>query len=48
VPGLSGDEGARRLLGRAPEIECGDLAPGRDVDTAADLEEVRRAAAAVV
>jgi molybdenum cofactor cytidylyltransferase len=48
VPGLSGDEGARRLLAQAPEIECSDLAAGRDVDTAADLEEARRAAAAAV
>ena len=48
ISGLRGDAGARRLLEGAPEIECGDLTAGRDVDTPDDLEEVRRAAAAVV
>lgn len=40
---LTGDEGARRLLSGAAGIECGDLAAGRDIDTAEDLEAARRA-----
>jgi CTP:molybdopterin cytidylyltransferase MocA len=38
---LSGDEGARSLLGAAPLVECGDLGDPRDVDTRQDLEAVR-------
>lgn len=45
---LSGDVGARELLGEGPLIECGDLASGRDVDTTEDLEEMRGATRAVV
>jgi CTP:molybdopterin cytidylyltransferase MocA len=40
-----GDRGARDHLGATPHrlVECGDLATGRDVDTAADLDrEARR------
>jgi molybdenum cofactor cytidylyltransferase len=37
VPELTGDEGARSLLTGTAAIECGDLAAGRDVDTAEDL-----------
>jgi CTP:molybdopterin cytidylyltransferase MocA len=46
---LSGDRGARDLLGDGPEIELGgpeDL--GRDVDTTEDLERMRDEARAVV
>ena len=37
VPALTGDAGARGLLSGAALIECGDLAPGVDVDTVDDL-----------
>jgi len=40
---LSGDRGARALLDGGVHIECGDLASGRDVDTVADLDALRRA-----
>lgn len=46
---LSGDRGARDLLGGGPEIElggAGDL--GRDVDTTEDLERMRNEARAIV
>jgi molybdenum cofactor cytidylyltransferase len=42
IGSLSGDRGARELLGGGPRIECagpGDL--GRDVDTPEDLEVIR-------
>jgi len=45
---LSGDAGARALLGDGPLIECSDLCSGRDVDTVQDLEEIRDEARAVV
>jgi molybdenum cofactor cytidylyltransferase len=45
---LRGDTGARELLGDGSLIECGDLASGRDIDTTKDLEEMHRAARAVV
>jgi molybdenum cofactor cytidylyltransferase len=45
---LRGDTGARELLGAGALVECGDLATGIDVDTWADLEEVRGAARAIV
>ncbi len=48
VPALDGDEGARSLLRAGTEVECGDLADGRDVDTLEDLEAIRREARAVV
>jgi len=48
LAGLHGDRGARDLLEGGEQIECGDLAPGRDVDTTGDLEEVRRATRAVL
>jgi CTP:molybdopterin cytidylyltransferase MocA len=40
---LRGDTGARELLGAGALIECGDLASGRDIDTTADLAELRGA-----
>lgn len=43
-----GDSGARGLLAGGAEIECGDLASGRDIDTIDDLEEMRDAARAVI
>ncbi|HET9718801.1 MAG TPA: nucleotidyltransferase family protein [Solirubrobacteraceae bacterium] len=45
---VQGDTGARRLLEEGPRVECGDLASGLDIDTVADLEEVRNAARASV
>ena len=45
---LTGDRGARGLLGDGPEVECGDLCSGRDVDTREDLEAVRDEARAGV
>jgi molybdenum cofactor cytidylyltransferase len=48
VPGLTGDHGARELLGDAPTIECGQLCCGRDVDTPDDLEAIRDEARAVL
>ena len=45
---LSGDRGARGLLGDGPRIECGDLCSGRDVDTPEDLEAIRDEARAVI
>ncbi len=39
---LHGDRGFRGLLDAATEVECGDLADPRDIDTRADLEVVRR------
>ena len=37
----AGDRGAREVLRGAPMLEVGHLCSGRDVDTPADLEEVR-------
>ncbi len=48
VARLAGDTGARSLLRGGREIECADLADGRDVDTLEDLEAIRREARAVV
>jgi CTP:molybdopterin cytidylyltransferase MocA len=48
VEGLSGDHGARDLLGDAPVIECGELSSGRDVDTPEDLEAIRDEARALL
>jgi molybdenum cofactor cytidylyltransferase len=45
---LSGDQGARSVLPKQPQIECSDLCSGLDVDTPADLEAIRHAARAVV
>jgi CTP:molybdopterin cytidylyltransferase MocA len=45
---LTGDRGARGLLGDGPEVECGDLWSGRDVDTQQDLEAIRDEARAGV
>jgi molybdenum cofactor cytidylyltransferase len=45
---LSGDRGARDLLGGGPTIECGELCSGRDVDTPDDLEAIRDEARAVL
>ena len=39
---LHGDRGFRGRLEEATEVECGDLADPRDIDTRADLEVVRR------
>lgn len=47
VSALAGDAGARRLLGTAALVECGDLATGEDIDTKTDLEEMRRATRAI-
>lgn len=44
VAKLSGDRGARGLLGGGPTIECAALCSGADVDTPEDLEAVRREA----
>ncbi len=46
--GLTGDHGARELLGDGPTIECSDLCSGRDVDTPADLEVIRRETRAIL
>lgn len=45
---LSGDRGARALLGDGPQIECSALCSGADVDTPADLEAIRNEARAVI
>ncbi len=45
---VSGDRGARGVLGSGPEVECSDLCSGRDVDTPEDLEELRDEARAVL
>jgi CTP:molybdopterin cytidylyltransferase MocA len=45
---LTGDRGARALLGDGPLIECGELGSARDVDTHSDLEELRNEAGARV
>ena len=45
---LSGDRGARGLLGTGPEIECAELCSGRDVDTHDDLEAIRSEARAIL
>lgn len=39
---LHGDRGFRGRLEGATEVECGDLADPRDIDTRADLEVMRR------
>jgi CTP:molybdopterin cytidylyltransferase MocA len=41
LQGLSGDRGARDLIGGGPTLECGDPAPVADVDTVSDLAAVR-------
>jgi CTP:molybdopterin cytidylyltransferase MocA len=38
---ITGDVGAREVLGAGPEIPCDDLASGRDVDTPGDLESIQ-------
>lgn len=48
VAQLTGDVGARALLRGGLEIECADLADGRDVDTPQDLEAIRYEVRAVV
>jgi CTP:molybdopterin cytidylyltransferase MocA len=49
VMSLSGDRGARGMLGDGPEIELGGATDlGRDVDTTEDLERMRNEARAVV
>jgi molybdenum cofactor cytidylyltransferase len=47
LSGLAGDRGARGLL-HGPEIECGALCSGRDVDTPDDLEAISNEARAVI
>ncbi len=44
VTSAHGDRGARYHLRATPHrlVECGDLATGRDLDTAADLDDLRR------
>ncbi|MGA2925233.1 MAG: nucleotidyltransferase family protein [Solirubrobacteraceae bacterium] len=44
---LTGDRGARDLLGDGPTIECADLSSGRDVDTPKDLEAIRHETRAI-
>ena len=39
---VAGDHGARDLLAGGPTLECGDVDAGWDVDTAADLAELRQ------
>ena len=39
---LRGDSGFRDLLAGAAQVECGDVADARDIDTREDLEVVRR------
>lgn len=41
IESLSGDQGARDVLRGGRTIECGESAAGRDVDTPADLDEIR-------
>jgi CTP:molybdopterin cytidylyltransferase MocA len=48
ISGLTGDHGARELLGSARRIECGALCSGRDVDTPEDLEAIRSEARSVI
>lgn len=49
IASLSGDRGARALLGDGPKIECSEMGDlGRDVDTPEDLEAIRHEARAVV
>ncbi len=49
VMSLSGDRGARDLLGDGPQIELGGADDvGRDVDTTEDLERMRNEARAIV
>lgn len=45
---VHGDVGARELLEAGPLIECADLASGMDIDTVADLEEMRGATRAIL
>jgi molybdenum cofactor cytidylyltransferase/nicotine blue oxidoreductase len=45
---LTGDHGARTLLGDGPTIECAELSSGRDVDTPDDLEAIRHEARAIL
>ncbi len=44
ITSAAGDRGARDHLRATPHrlVECGDLATGRDLDTAADLDDLRR------
>ena len=44
ITSAHGDRGARDHLRATPHrlVECGDLATGRDLDTAADLDDLRR------
>jgi CTP:molybdopterin cytidylyltransferase MocA len=48
VGSLTGDHGAREMLGEVREVECSDLCSGRDVDTRADLEAIRDEARAIL
>ena len=48
IAGVSGDRGARELLGGARMLECRNLCSGRDVDTPNDLEAIRNEARAVI
>ncbi len=44
ITSAHGDRGARDHLRATPHrlVECGDLATGRDLDTAGDLDDLRR------
>jgi CTP:molybdopterin cytidylyltransferase MocA len=44
LSGNAGDHGARDVLRDARTVEIGHVCSGRDVDTPADLEEIRLAA----
>jgi molybdenum cofactor cytidylyltransferase len=48
VSKLTGDRGARGVLGDGPLVECASLCSGRDVDTISDLEALRDEARAGV
>jgi CTP:molybdopterin cytidylyltransferase MocA len=49
IRALTGDQGARGLLGDAVEIECAEMGgAGHDIDTPEDLEAVRDEARAIL
>jgi molybdenum cofactor cytidylyltransferase len=49
IRALTGDQGARGLLGDAAEIECAEMGgAGHDIDTPEDLEAVRDEARAIL
>lgn len=48
IAGLTGDRGARDLLGDVRTVECSDICSGADVDTPQDLEAMRDEARAII